>query len=81
MDAGNLLAEFLSASAVASERSAFQREFKIKGSIGEAGQRDKLSYIRWLKQIKEGRGKGYSDKDIVIAVLKTTTAGLYLRNV
>ena len=40
LDAGNLLAEFLSASAVASERSAFQREFKIKGAIGEVGQKD-----------------------------------------
>ena len=81
LDAGNLLAEFLSASAVASERSAFQREFKIKGAIGEAGQRDKLSYISLLKQIEEGRGKGYNDKDIVSAVLKAITPRLYLKKV
>ena len=81
LDAGNLLAEFMSASAVASERSAFQREFKIKGAIGDVGQRDKLSDISLLKQIEEGQGKGYSDKDIVSAVLKAITPGLYLRNV
>ena len=38
LDAGNLLAEFVSASAVASEKSAFQREFKVKRVIGEAEQ-------------------------------------------
>ena len=73
MDAGNLLAEFLSASAVASERNDFQREFEIKGAIGEVGQRDKLSNISFLKQIEEGRGKGYSDKDIFSKVLKAIT--------
>ena len=55
MDAGNLLAEFLSVSAMVNERSAFQREFKIKGAMGETGQRDKLSYISLLKKIEEGK--------------------------
>ena len=76
------LAKFLSASAVASERrSAFQREFKIKGAIWEVGQRDKLSYISLLKQIEEGQAEDYSDKDIVSAILKVITPGLYLKNV
>ena len=38
LDAGNLLAEFLSASAVSSERSAFQMELKMKGAIGTKRQ-------------------------------------------
>ena len=54
LDAGNLLAEFLSASAVASERSAFQMELKMKGAIGEVGQRDKLSYISLFKTNRRG---------------------------
>ena len=54
LDAGNLLAEFLSASAVASERSAFQVELKMKGAIGEVGQRDKLSYISLFKTNRRG---------------------------
>ena len=37
------------ASAVSCKTSAFHREFKIKGAIGEAGQRDKLPYISMLK--------------------------------
>ena len=54
LDAGNLLAAFLSASAVASERSAFQMELKMKGAIGEVGQRDKLSYISLFKTNRRG---------------------------
>ena len=34
-----------------------------------------------LKQINEGRKKGYSNKDIVSAVLRAITPGRYLRNV
>ena len=59
----------------------FKKEFKIKGAIGEAGQKDKLSYISLLKQIEKGKGKGFNDKDIVSVVLKAITPGLYLRNV
>ena len=49
--------------------------------IGEKGQKDKLSYTSLLKQIEEGRDKGYSDKEIVNAVLRAIAPGLYLRNV
>ena len=45
------------------------------------GKRHKLLYITLLKQIKEGKGKGYSDNDIVSVVLKAITPGLYVRNV
>lgn len=45
------------------------------------GKRDKLLRITLLKQIKEGRGKGYSDNDTVSVVLKAITPGLYVRNV
>ena len=77
LNVSNILAEFLSTSTVASERSAFQREFNIKGAIEEVGQRDKLLSISLLKQIEEGQGKGYSDKDIVSAVLKAITPQVY----
>ena len=71
----------LGAAGVEDERSAFHKDFKIRGFIGENGQKDKLSYISLLKQIEEGRDKGYSDKGIVNAVLRAITPGLYLRNV
>ena len=40
-----------------------------------------MSYVSLLKQIKEGKDKGYSDKEIVNVVIKTLTPELYLRNV
>ena len=40
-----------------------------------------LSYVSLLKQIEEGKDKGYSDKGIVNAVIKAIIPGLYLRSV
>ena len=75
------LYSLLVAAGVDDERSAFLKDFKIRGFIGEKGQKDKFYYISLLKQIEEGRDKGYSDKEIVNAVIRATTPGLYLRNV
>ena len=74
---GNGLNRLLGARSVDDERSAFHKYFKIRGFIGEKGQKDKLSYISLLKQIEEGRDKGYSDKKIVNAVLRAMTPGLW----
>ena len=78
---GNSLYSLLGATGVDDERTAFHKDFKIRGFIGERGQKDKLSYISLLKQIEEGRDKGRTDKEIVNAVLRAITPGLYLRNV
>ena len=78
---GKSLYDLLGATGVDDQRSAFHKDFKIKGFIGEVGQRDKLSYISLLKQIEEGKEKGYSDREIVNAVLRAITPGLYLRDV
>ena len=77
----NSLYSLVGAAGVDDERSAFHKDFKIRDYIGEKGQKDKLSYISLLKPIEEGRDKGYSDKEIVNAVLRPITPGLYLRNV
>ena len=57
----NSLYSFLTG--VDNERSAFHKDFKIRGVISEKGQTDKLLYIGLLKQIEEGRDKGYSGKE------------------
>ena len=77
----NSLYSLLGAAGVDDERSAFLKDFKIRGFIGEKGQKDKFSSISLLKQVEEGRDKGYSDTEIVNAVLRAITSGLYLRNV
>ena len=78
---GNSLYSLLGAAVVDNERSTFHEDFKIRGFIGEKGQKEKHPYISLSKQIEEGRDKGYSDKEVVNAVLRTIDPGLYLRNV
>ena len=57
-----------------SDMSALQKDFHVREATGEAGQKDKLSYVSLLKQIEEGKDKGYSDKEIVNAVIKAITS-------
>ena len=40
-----------------------------------------MSYVSLLKQIEEGKDKGYSDRETVNAVIKAIIPGLYLRNI
>lgn len=44
------------------------REFKIHGSIGAEGQKDKLSYSSLMYQIQDGQKKRFSEIDICAAV-------------
>ena len=46
---GNSLYSLLGATCVDDEKSAFHKDFKIRGFIGEKGQKDKLPYISLLK--------------------------------
>ena len=65
------------------ERSAFHKDFKIGCFNSEKGRKDKLLYISLLKHnsVKEWWDKSYPGKEIVNAVLRAITPGLYLRNV
>ena len=63
------------------EESAFHKDAKISGVIGEAGQKDKLSYGALLKLIEEEKNKGYSYKEIVNAAIKAVALGFYIQNV
>ena len=67
---GNKLADKLSALGLGSEKSAFHKDFKIRGLTVEPGQKDRSSYISLLKQLEEGKGRGYSDKEIAYAILR-----------
>ena len=75
---GNVVADIFEADGFGSEIIAFHKDFKIRGTIEEVGQKNKLSYVSLLKQIEEGKDKGYSDKEIVSAVVKDINPGIYL---
>ena len=49
------------------------QEFKIKGSIGKPGQDGKLDYRNLAYQIKIGKEQGYTNPEIVMAVITIIT--------
>ncbi|KAI3352360.1 hypothetical protein L3Q82_005325 [Scortum barcoo] len=55
-----------------------RKDFRIWGQIGEAGQKDKLSFTSLTNQIESGLKKGYSETDIIEAVIKAVSPGLHL---
>jgi len=57
------------------------REFKIHGSIGNPGQKEKLTYISLQRQIQEGITAGHAERVVINAVLRAISPGLHLRSV
>ena len=62
------------------EQSIFRRDFKIQGVVGDPGQKDKLGYQAVISQTESGLAKGYSDKEVVSAVVRAIHPGLQLRS-
>ena len=56
------------------------RDFKIQGIIGQPFQKDKLGYQALMSQIETGKDKGYSDKEIMTAVIRAVQPGMQLRS-
>lgn len=52
-----------------------RRYFKIKGQIGDRGQKDKLSYNNLMHQIDAGVNKGHREAEIIDAVIRTISPG------
>ena len=48
--------------------------------VGDPGQKEKLGYQALLSQIEAGLTKGYSDKEVVSAVVRAVQPGLQLRS-
>ena len=51
------------------------KECKIRGSIGDPGEKDKLTYYGLLAQIVEKQNEGYDENRIVGAVINAITPG------
>eukprot|EP00112_Aurelia_sp_Birch-Aquarium-sp1_P008946 Seg200.4 transcript_id=Seg200.4/GoldUCD/mRNA.D3Y31 product="hypothetical protein" protein_id=Seg200.4/GoldUCD/D3Y31 len=61
-------------------RSILKKDFRILGTIGSQGSRDQLSFISLSRQIESWKEKGYSDKEIIEAIIKCIAPGLPLKN-
>lgn len=56
------------------------REFKISGTIGSAGQKDRINYTSLAYQIDNGMKQGFSETDIKSAIIKAISPGSALRS-
>ena len=61
--------------------SLLRKDFKIRGIIGNSGQKDRINFVSLAHQINDGRTAGYSDNEIAGGVLKAMPPNLRLRNV
>ena len=61
--------------------SLLRKELKIKGQIGEANQKDKLTYVSLMHQIDEAQEAGYEESETVNSVIRGMIPNLTLRNV
>ena len=60
--------------------SLLRKELKIQGQIGEAHQRDKLTYVSLIHQINEAQKAGFDESEIVNSVIRAMSPSLTLRN-
>ena len=66
---------------VLKKTSLLRKEFRVKGSIGEAGQKGKLTYVSLMHKINEAKAAGYDQDEIVNEVIRAMVPSLTLRNV
>ena len=60
--------------------SLLRREFKISGQIGEPGQTEKLTFVSLTHQIDSGLKRGYQERDIVDAIIRSISPHSSLRS-
>eukprot|EP00794_Sanderia_malayensis_P020673 gene20673-22711_t len=63
-----------------SATSLLRKELKIFGQIAEQGKTDQLSFVSLSRQIESAVEKGYTQKEVVEAVIKAMRHGLQLRS-
>ena len=59
--------------------SLFRRDMKILGQIGEASQKDKISFISLIWQVFKAKAKGYNENDNTSAIIRALPPGLSVR--
>ena len=78
---GNLTSGWLGEMEALSKTNMLRREFKVRGQIGEPGQRDKLTYVSLIHQIRDAQVAGYKEEEIVSSVINCIVLSLTLRGV
>ena len=63
-----------------SKFTVYRCDFKIIGVIGPDTQKDRLSFVSLIRQIDSGKAKGYSEAEIIEAVIRAISPTLKLRS-
>ena len=58
----------------------FRREFRVFGQIGDATQKDRISFLSLMHQIESGLTKGYGEREVVEAVVRAINPASRLRS-
>ena len=58
----------------------FRKDLRISGQIGDVTQKDRLRYSSQAHQMALAAQKGYTDSEIIEAVVKAVNPGLSLRS-
>lgn len=58
-----------------------RRNLKIRGTVREVGQKDKLIYVSWPHQVKQAKLIGYTGQETTNAVISSVSDSLTLRTV
>ena len=58
-----------------------RKEFRVKGSIEEPGQKEKLTYMSLMHQINKANAEGYNQDEILNGVIRAMVPSLTLRNI
>ena len=61
--------------------SLAKKELKIKDQIGEANQKDKLTYVNLMHQVDEAQEASYKESEIVSSVIRALIPSLTLINI
>ena len=66
---------------VLKKTNLLRKEFRVKRSIGEAGQKEKFTYVSLMHQINEVKAARYDKDEIVNGIIRAMVLSLTLRNV
>ena len=60
--------------------TVYRRELKIVGMVGPESQKDRLSFVSLTRQVESGKSKGYTESEVIEAVIRAICPTLKLRS-
>ena len=61
-------------------QTLLRRDFRITGMVSPQGQKDQLSFMSLNRQVEDGLKRGYSEREVIDAIIKCISPSLPLRD-